>query len=889
MIDMLPRLSAALGNRFRIERQLGVGGMAIVYLARELKHDREVALKVLRPEIASQLGAERFLNEIKITARLDHPHILTLIDSGESDGFLWYAQPYIRGESLRDRLRRETQLAVDDALAITRQAASALAYAHERGVIHRDIKPENILLHEGEAMLADFGIALAMREAGGNRLTETGLSLGTPQYMSPEQATGERQLDARSDVYSLGAVLYEMLAGEAPHSGPTAQAIVARLLTERPTRLRAIRASVPPAIDDAVAKALEKTPADRFASATEFAASLRNAALPKALPGGRRELAIGAGVAVVLVVVVLGLWRLLRGGGDGGVAIGRSEQLTADPGLEIHPALSPDGRLVAYSAGPQSRIFIRPVGAGAGSRTIPLSDNATDLEVQPRWSPDGSQLLFLTRGGVSVAPALGGAARPVVPAGVGGGGSEGRGAAAMVTAAAWSPDGREIAFARGDSLQIVSLDGGAPRFVATGHDLHSCNWAPQGKWIACVSLNGESVRPGTTFGNIAPSAILLFPAVGGDPISVAEPTAFNQSPVFSADGDRLFFLSNRDGPRDVYAVSLSRSGRPRGEPVRLSTGLGAISIAMSSDGRRIAYAVYSSRSNIWSLPIPAGAAVTTSGATALTSGNQVIESMRVSRDGRWLVYDSDIRGNADVFRVALLGGADGREPPEQLTNDPADEFAGDMSPDGSAVAYHSWRTRTRDIEVKPLNGGPVERVTATPAQESYPVWSPDGRALAFFDQMGRNNLLVARRGADGKWSPPDTLARWAYDTDWSPDGRWISYTSSDGGADAGQLFVIPATGGPPRTLYSPGEGMPRAERARWSPDSRTLYFKSHDSRGRTSLWSISAQGGRPRPLVRFEDPAWQSNRKDFATDGRRLYFPVEDRQSDVFVADLIAR
>ena len=642
MIDMLPRLSAALGDRFRIERQIGIGGMAIVYLARELKHDREVALKVLRPEIAAQLGAERFLNEIKITAQLDHPHILTLIDSGESDGFLWYAQPYIRGESLRDRLRRETQIAVDDALAITRQAASALAYAHQHGVIHRDIKPENILLHEGEAMVADFGIALALREAGGNRLTETGLSLGTPQYMSPEQATGERQLDARSDVYSLGAVLYEMLAGEAPHSGPTAQAIVARLLTERPTRLRAIRASVPPEIDDAVAKALEKTPADRFPSAAEFSASLRHAAQPKAVPGGRRELLIGASVAIIIVVAALGIWRVLRGGGSGGFAIGRSEQLTADPGLEIQPALSPDGRLVAYSAGPQSRIFIRPVGAGAGSRTIPLSDHATDREIQPRWSPDGSQLLFLTRGGVSVAPALGGAARPVVPAGVGGG--EGRGAAARVTAAAWSPDGREIAFARGDSLQIAPMDGGAPRFVAMGHELHSCSWggAPQGKWIACVSLNGESVRPGTTFGNIAPSAILLFPAAGGPPVSIAEPSAFNQSPVFSPDGLRLFFLSNRDGPRDVYAVSLSsRSGRPRGEPVRLSTGLGAISISLSADGHKLAYAVYGSRSNIWALPIPAGAPITATGATPLTSGNQVIESMRVSRDGRWLVYDSE--------------------------------------------------------------------------------------------------------------------------------------------------------------------------------------------------------------------------------------------------------
>ena len=197
-------LSDALADRYTIERELGAGGMATVYLARDLRHDREVALKVLRPELAAVLGADRFLNEVRITARLDHPHIVTLIDSGESDGFLWYVLPYIRGESLRARLDRERQLGIDEALAITRQIATALDFAHQHDVVHRDIKPENILLHEGEAMLADFGIALAVKEAGGNRLTETGLSLGTPQYMSPEQATGDRQLDARSDVYSLG-------------------------------------------------------------------------------------------------------------------------------------------------------------------------------------------------------------------------------------------------------------------------------------------------------------------------------------------------------------------------------------------------------------------------------------------------------------------------------------------------------------------------------------------------------------------------------------------------------------------------------------------------------------------------------------------------------------
>ena len=271
-------LGAALADRYRIERELGRGGMATVYLAHDLRHERDVALKVLRPELAAMLGRERFLAEIRTTARLDHPHILTLIDSGESDGVLWYVVPFIRGESLRQRLDRERQLRIDEALAITRNVASALDYANRQGIVHRDVKPENILLHEGEAMLADFGIALALREAAGERLTGTGMSVGTPQYMSPEQAAAEPQLDARSDVYSLGAVLYEMLAGEPPFTGATGQAVIAKLMTSTPPPLAALRSAIPQGVSLAVARALSKVPADRFATAAEFAAALTSSA-----------------------------------------------------------------------------------------------------------------------------------------------------------------------------------------------------------------------------------------------------------------------------------------------------------------------------------------------------------------------------------------------------------------------------------------------------------------------------------------------------------------------------------------------------------------------------------------------------------------------------------
>ncbi len=231
MSDVLERLGAALAEHYAIERQVGAGGMATVYLARDLKHDRAVALKVLRPELAAVLGIERFLSEIRVTAHLQHPHILPLFDSGQAGGLIYYVMPHVEGESLRQRLEREKQLPIEEALGLAGGVASALGYAHRHGVIHRDIKPENVLFQDGQAVVADFGIALALSAAGGSRLTETGLSLGTPQYMSPEQATGDRVIDARSDIYSLASVLYEMLAGEPPHTGPTVQSVIAKVLT----------------------------------------------------------------------------------------------------------------------------------------------------------------------------------------------------------------------------------------------------------------------------------------------------------------------------------------------------------------------------------------------------------------------------------------------------------------------------------------------------------------------------------------------------------------------------------------------------------------------------------------------------------------------------------
>ena len=283
MAEVTERLSTALADRYRIERRLGEGGMATVYLAEDLKHDRKVAVKVLRPELAAVLGADRFVQEIKTTAQLQHPHILPLYDSGSTAAthgsgseFLYYVMPYIQGETLRQKLDREVQLGIDEAVTITTEVADALQYAHEQGVIHRDIKPENILLRSGRAIVADFGIALAVSAAAGGRMTETGLSLGTPHYMSPEQATADKHITNRSDIYSLGSVLYEMLTGEPPHTGASAQAIIMKIVSEEARPVTVLRRSVPPHVAAAVAKAVEKLPADRFESAKAFAEALHN-------------------------------------------------------------------------------------------------------------------------------------------------------------------------------------------------------------------------------------------------------------------------------------------------------------------------------------------------------------------------------------------------------------------------------------------------------------------------------------------------------------------------------------------------------------------------------------------------------------------------------------
>jgi serine/threonine-protein kinase len=434
--------SEALRDRYRIERELGQGGMATVYLAEDLKHDRKVAIKVLRPDLAAVIGAERFLREIKTIATLQHPHILGLIDSGQMNGTAYYVMPFVEGESLRDRLIREKQLPIPDALRIATEVAGALDYAHRHGIIHRDIKPENILLHDGSALVADFGIALAASKAGGSRMTETGMSLGTPTYMSPEQAMGEREITARSDVYALGCVTYEMLIGDPPFTGSTAQAVVARVLTEAPRPILPQRHTIPAQVEAAVLTALEKLPADRFATPAEFAAALNSRATAPAttrvLPAAARprwvpRVGVVAGALGLLALGVLaGRWAAGR---DTSSALTFLQRSFRDEAI-YNARFAPDGQTIVYSSASETsspELFLirpdypAPTALGlTGTQLLSVSSKG-ELAVLVRAEFVRHRLFT---GTLARVPLGGGAPREVLDS---------------VREADWSPDGAELA------------------------------------------------------------------------------------------------------------------------------------------------------------------------------------------------------------------------------------------------------------------------------------------------------------------------------------------------------------------------------------------------------------------------------------------------------------
>ena len=810
---ILESLQHALSDRYQIERELGAGGMATVYLAHDLKHDRKVAVKVLRPELAAVIGADRFLSEIKTTANLQHPHILPLFDSGAAGGgaegqsFLYYVMPFVEGESLRDRLNREKQLPIADAVRITSEVASALDYAHRHGVIHRDIKPENILLHDGRALVADFGIALAASKAGGSRMTETGMSLGTPHYMSPEQAMGEREITARSDVYALGCVLYEMLTGDPPFTGSTAQAIVARVVTETPRPMSPQRSTIPAGIEDAVLTSLQKLPADRFSTAAEFAAALEGgrtggreggkttraiaAVPPSRLPAPRTQ---GLLIALALTAA-LAAWGWIRAARAGGgettwsyVSFGDSANVTTTfPAVGI----SPDGSTIVFKADVQDgRLWIKRKG-----ELNPTPIPGTERAVAPVFSPDGQWVAFVADQHLKKARLSGGAIVTLADSVWNGG-------------AAWLDDGTLIYSENSfNELRRINSAGGTPTVALRDSTLFG------------RSASGFSPLPGARgvlFTSCTAGCATMNLRVLDLKTRKAQRLFDDVAQGWYLPGGQLLIV-RRDGaalvaPFDLGKLEPTGAAVPVLERVRVAGGWALLAVARS------------------------GTLVYVQGAGLAT--DQVL--VKVSREGvetpfdsSWVTQFNSVAVSPDGHRLAAgVGGSNG-----QL-----------------------------NIWVRPVDRGPATRLTFG-GQDRRPAWSPDGKMVAFIRDTLNTSVVEARpsdgAGADRRLA---RLDRQIQEVTWSPDGRWLVMRTDNGAAGAGDIVGLRTSGD---TTPVPLVATPFSElEPAVSPDGRWLAYVSNES-GRNEIyvrpfpatdggrWQVSNGGG--------VEPRWSA-------DGREIFF-----------------
>jgi serine/threonine-protein kinase len=771
MSHAILRLNGALEGRYRIERQLGEGGMATVYLADDLRHERKVALKVLKPELAAVVGAERFLAEIKTTANLSHPHILPLHDSGEADGFLFYVMPYVEGESLRDRLDRERQLPVDEAVRVATDLAEALDYAHRHRVIHRDIKPANILMHEGRPLIADFGIALAVGAAGGTRLTETGLSVGTPYYMSPEQATGDSAVGPASDIYALACVLYEMLVGEPPFPGATAQAVLGKIIAGGPVAPTAQRPTIPPHVDAAIRKALEKLPADRFDTAQHFRdaladASFRYGALEAStrvgVPAWWRVSAIALGAATL---VLLGLLLTRDGGTSPGVARYHLD-LPVESGYNNtfgnHIAISPDGRKIAYT------------GTGEGNTETPALWIRDRDNLVPRPIP-GTELAFH---------------------------------------ATFSPDGAQVAFVTDDrTIKVASLAGRPPLELTRDTSINRAglSWADDGQ----IYFSRRSV----------PYGISRIPAGGGEPeiVTVVDEERDEVRHYFPdvLPGSRLMLLTvARETNYDATTRDIAVARIDTGETTILFQAIQAHwspsghILAVLVDGSLVAVPFEERTLEIGpqiplfggigvDLLVSAEVAISRSGTLVYAPGEGAPElpglPVWVSRGGDVSPVDPTWRGSMAAPR---------------------------LSPDGTRLVYADTEggTSAAFIEVKELDRGPRQRLTSgTPGVGSIrPVWTPDGRRVAYV-RAAEGQLLPMLRRADAATAETNLFERTdLQQLEFSSDGRWIVFR---GGED---LFLVsPDDGAEPAPLlaepsYYEGDFA-------IAPDARSIAYVSNET------------------------------------------------------------
>ncbi|HEX6644724.1 MAG TPA: protein kinase [Gemmatimonadales bacterium] len=836
------RLQAALDGRYALERELGQGGMATVYLAHDRRHDRRVAVKVLRPELAAVIGAERFLSEIRTTANLQHPHILPLFDSGEADGFLFYVMPFVEGESLRDRLAREKQLPIGDAVGIASEVASALDYAHRHGVIHRDVKPENILLHDRRALVADFGIALAASKAG-TRMTETGMSLGTPHYMSPEQAMGEREITARSDVYALGAMLYEMLSGDPPFTGSTAQAIVAKVLTSEPAPLHPQRRSIPEHVEAAVMTALEKLPADRFATAGEFAAAIAGGSGTRLAPAPRRDAARrGAGTlalaAVGVVALALGALGGMRVRGDDAAERLPARFEISAPGLGFSPwrnvSLSADGRTLVYFVAGRADaagLYVRPLDE-LQARQIPGVGGAQSAD-NPYISPDGRELMVSRQGQTYRVPITGGQATPV-------------------------PDVPEAPFGiiddRGD-IVYSGLDGGLWRL-------------PRGGTAARVS------EPDTAAGerrqllsDVLPGGrIALVGAGGGTGFSgrfyALDLETGERTPLLDVDLRAAYYIGHNTlvyvtadqmlhGIRfDPKSLTLSGESVQLGGPVE-TMPLGTPRVAVSRTGTL----VYAPRS-----PAELVEVSRTGVPRPLIDRNAEYHNPRFSPDGRSISVDINEPTGRDVWVLSLEQGTLTRA---TFENDGHDAI---WSRDGRSLVYVGTRNGRIVLLRSRMDGSTGEQlapdVAAAPAG-----WLADGRLVTITAAEAQRrgwNIVVDSAGRLVPFLATNFSEGWV---SVSPDGRWIAYASD--ASRRFEVYVAPVDGSSGRIQVSINGALEPA----WSADGRMLYYTSSDTR---QLMAARLELS-PAPRVLSRDPLFDLGdfvgaephaNYDVAADGR---------------------